>query len=120
DSEEGCDDGAILTIPNMAVGDYYILVEGTGASESGDFVFQVNGQTQPCPSPTELTLATIGGYPFLFWEAATGAVLYIIWQSTEANGTYEHVGSTTDTYWTDYSGYTSTRRFYCVTSYCPW
>jgi hypothetical protein len=120
DSEEGCNDGAILTIPDMPVGDYYIIVEGTDASESGNFIFQVNGETQPCPSPTELTLATIGGYPFLFWEAVTGAVSYIIWQSSDVNGSYEHVGSTTDTYWTDYSGYTGTRCFYRVTAYCPW
>jgi len=120
DSEEGCGDGAILMIPDMPIGNYYIIVEGIDASESGDFIFQVNGETTPCPSPTELTLATVGGYPFLFWEAATGAVLYIVWQSNEANGTYEHVGSTTDTYWTDYTGYTGTRRFYRVTAYCPW
>ena len=120
DSEDGCGDGAILMMPDMAVGDYYILVEGTGAGEAGDFTFQVNGETQPCPAPTELTLATVGGYPFLFWEAATGAVSYIIWQSSDANGTYEHVGSTTDTYWTDYSGYSGVRRFYRVTASCPW
>jgi hypothetical protein len=120
DSEEGCGDGAILTIPDMPVGDYYILVDGADAGEAGDFIFQVNGETTPCPSPTELTLATVDGYPFLFWEAATGAVLYIIWQSNDVNGTYEHIGSTADTYWSDLSGYTSTRRFYRVTAYCPW
>jgi len=120
DSDYGCGDGAILTVPNMAVGNYYIIVEGINASEAGDFIFQVNGETQPCPSPTELTLATVGGYPFLFWEEATGAVLYIIWQSSDANGTYEHAGSTTDTYWTDYTGYSAVRRFYRVTASCPW
>lgn len=120
DSEDGCGDGAILMMHDMVVGDYYILVEGIDAGESGDFVFQVNGETQPCPAPTELTLATVGGYPFLFWEAATGAVSYIIWQSSDANGSYEHVGSTTDTYWTDLTGYTGTRRFYRVTASCPW
>jgi hypothetical protein len=120
DSEDGCGDGAILIVPDLEVGDYYILVEGTGATEAGNFVFQVNGETEPCPEPTELALGTVGGYPFLFWEAVAGADLYIIWHSTDAIGEYEHIGTTAETFWTDSTGYSGTRRFYRVTAYCPW
>ncbi len=120
DSEDGCGDGAILTIPDMEVGDYYIMVEGTDADEAGSFVFQVNGETEPCPDPTELALASVGGYPFLFWEASAGADFYIIWHSTDAIGEYEHIGVTAETFWTDSTGFTSMRRFYRVTAYCPW
>lgn len=120
DSEDGCGDGAILIVPDMEAGDCYIIVEGIDASEAGEFVFQVNGETEPCPEPTELTLGTVGGYPFLFWEAVAGADFYIIWQSIDPDDAYEHVGTTTESYWTDSTGYSGTRRFYRVTAFCPW
>ena len=120
DSEDGCGDGAILTIPDMPVGDYYILVEGIEASEFGDFIFQVNGETEPCPEPEKLTLATVDSYPFLFWEAVSGASFYVIWQSNSADADFEHTGTTSETYWTDSTGFSGIQRFYRVTTYCPW
>ena len=120
DSDDGCGDGAILTVYNMEVGDYYIIVEGIDAGEAGDFVFQLNGETEPCPEPTQLVLGTVGGYPFLDWEPVMSASYYIIWQSSDYSGDYEHVDTTTETYWTDSTGYSSTCRFYHVTTSCPW
>ncbi|MBU1937175.1 pre-peptidase C-terminal domain-containing protein [bacterium] len=120
DSEDGCGDGAILMIPDIPVGDYYILVEGTDIGEVGNFIFQVNGETQPCPEPEELTLATVDGYPFLFWESVSGASFYVIWQSNSPDAGFEHTGTTFDTYWTDSTGFSGTKRFYRVTTYCPW
>lgn len=120
DSDEGCGDGAILTVPDMDIGDYYIIVEGIEVSEAGEFVFQVNGETEPCPSPTETMIMSIDGYPFLFWESVTPADFYVIRQSSNADGDFEHVGTTSETYWTDSTGFGSTTRFYQITAYCPW
>ena len=120
DSEDGCGDGAIVTVPDMPIGDYYILVEGIDASEFGDFIFQVNGETQPCPEPEELTLAMVDSYPFLFWESVSGASLYIIWQSNSVDADFEHTGSTEETFWTDSTGFSGAKRFYRVSTYCPW
>jgi hypothetical protein len=65
-------------------------------------------------------LTRVGGYPLLDWPELEGPTYYIVWQCNTVNGDYEHLGTTVFTYFTDSTGYSSSRKFYYVTSVCSW
>ena len=120
DANEGCNLGALLNTYNLAPGQYWIMVEGTTANEIGNFSIEVTAQLPECPPPESVTLSTVGGYPFLDWQELSGPYYYIVWQSNTSNGAFEHLGTTFVTYFIDSTGYSNARRFYQVTSVCPW
>jgi hypothetical protein len=120
DADLGCDLGAQLTSYNVAAGDYFILVEGTNANEVGNFTIEVTAQMPQCPAPQEVVLETIGGYPALDWPEVAGPSYFVVWYSSSATGIYDHLGTTFYTYFIDSSGYVGQKRFYKVTSVCPW
>lgn len=120
DSDEGCQLGADLWSFNVPEGDYYIIVEGTQALQLGDFSIEMDAVLPGCPVPGPVVITTVGGYPFLDWPELTGPSYYVVWQSGSMDGTWEHIGYTFDTFYTDSSGYSSARKFYRVTSVCPW
>ncbi|RPH94362.1 hypothetical protein EHM69_07630 [candidate division KSB1 bacterium] len=72
DASEGCGLGAELVSFSLAEGDYWIIVEGMAANQTGAFSIEVVAQMPGCPTPGPVVLATIGGYPFLGWPEATG------------------------------------------------
>jgi hypothetical protein len=109
-----------MTCLNVPVGDYILMVEGTQAQQSGEFSIEVEAVTPGCPAPGPVVLTTIGGYPFLDWPEVAGPSYFVVWQSTSLNGPWEHLGVAYATYFVDSSGYSGLRRFYQVTSCCPW
>ena len=120
DADQGCNLGAVLASFNVDPGDYYIMVEGTSANEAGDFSIQVAAQFPNCPAPGPVVISSIGGYPALDWPELTGPSYYIVWYCANENGVYDHLGTTFFTYFIDSTGYAGQRRFYKVTSVCPW
>ena len=120
DANEGCNLGAVLTSYGLAPGQYWILVEGTAANEIGEFSLDVTAALPECPPPESVTLSTVGGNPFLDWAEQTGPMYYIVWRSSTSDGAFEHLGTTFFTFFTDSTGYGSLRRFYQITSVCPW
>ncbi len=120
DANEGCTLGAVLNTFALPVGEYWIMVEGTAANQQGDFSIEVDAFLPPCPPPERLVLGRVGGLPFLDWPQVDGVSLFIVWNSNSPDGVYEHLGVTPQTFFTDSSGFTSPRRFYRVTSFCPW
>ncbi len=120
DADTGCNLGAALTTYNLAIGDYYLMVEGTAANQFGDFSLEVTAQLAECPTPQPIVLTRVGGLPLLDWPELDGPAYYIVWSSAAVNGEYEHLGTTVFTYFTDSTGFSSARRFYYVTAVCPW
>lgn len=120
DANEGCNLGALLNTYDLAPGQYWIMVEGTAANQIGNFSIEVTAQLPDCPPPVSVTLSTVGGYPFLDWPELAEPSYYIVWRASASNGEFEHLGTTFVTYFTDSTGYSNPRRFYYVTSVCPW
>jgi hypothetical protein len=120
DADTGCNLGAFLPVFSLPMGDYYIMVEGTAANQVGSFSIEVTAHLSDCPKPDSVKLFTVGGYPFLDWPELTGPTFYIVWAANYANGVFEHLGTTTETYYVDSTGYNAPRRFYQVTAVCPW
>jgi hypothetical protein len=120
DADTGCNLGADLTTFNLPPATYLIMVEGTAANQYGDFSIEINAQLTECPTPQNVVLTKVGGYPFLDWPELDGPAYYIVWKCATVNGDYEHAGTTVFTYFTDSTGYSSARRFYYVSAVCPW
>lgn len=120
DASIGCLQGANLTCLNLPEGDYIIMVEGTTAQQAGDFSIDVNAILPGCPVPGPVVLTTVGGLPFLDWPQIDGPSYFIVWQSNSVDGPWEHLDFSFATYYWDSTGYAGMRRFYRVTSVCPW
>jgi hypothetical protein len=120
DADTGCVNGASMTCLNLPVGDYYLMVEGTQAQQVGEFTIEVEAITPGCPEPGPVVLTTIGGYPFLDWPEVPGPSYFIVWQTTSLSSDWEHLGVAFATYFVDSTGFAGTRKFYRVTSVCPW
>jgi fibronectin type 3 domain-containing protein len=67
-----------------------------------------------------VVLSQVGGYPFLDWPEQPGPDYYLVWRCDTPDGQYGHAGTTFTTSFTDSTGFTNSRRFYYVTSVCPW
>ncbi|MBU0509362.1 hypothetical protein KKH27_11075 [bacterium] len=120
DADTGCGLGAELISFNLAAGDYYILVEGTSAGQAGNFSIEVDAALPGCPAPYPVVLTEVGNLPLLDWPEFSTPDYYVIWHSPLAQGPWEHLGVSFLTYFIDSSGFTATRKFYKVTSVCPW
>ncbi len=120
DASTGCNLGADLFTFGLSEGDYTILVEGTADNQQGDFSLEVLGFLPDCPGPSGVVVTTIGGLPFLDWPQLDGPEYYIIWSASTPDGLYEHLGVSPVTYFADSTGYAAARKFYHVTSFCPW
>jgi hypothetical protein len=120
EANQGCNLGAVLASFNVDPGDYYIMVEGTSANQAGNFSIRVEADLPDCPTPGPLIITSIGGYPALDWPELTGPAYYIVWYCASENGVYDHLGTTFFTYFIDSTGYSGLKRFYKVTSMCPW
>lgn len=120
DANTGCNRGAELIVFNLQPGEYFLLVEGTAANQAGDFSLEVTAQFPGCPPPAPLVLGSSGGFPLLDWPQQTGPSYYVVWRANAVDGPFEHLGTTTQTFFIDSTGFTGTRRFYEVTAYCPW
>jgi hypothetical protein len=120
DSEDGCGRGAALHLFRLPVGDYWIMVEGTTAAQQGNFSIEVTAHLSDCAKPDSIVLANIGGYPMLDWHELTGPTFYIVWIANYCQGPWEHLGTTTETFYIDSTGFVGSRKFYQVTSVCPW
>ncbi|MFZ5433157.1 MAG: PPC domain-containing protein [Calditrichota bacterium] len=120
DASEGCGTGAELISFGLPADDYFIIVEGTSALQYGDFSIEVMASLPGCPAPEPVVLTDLGGYPLLDWPQLVGPGYYIVWQANNLDGPWEHLGVTFQTYFIDSAGYASSRRFYNVTSVCPW
>jgi hypothetical protein len=120
DESIGCGLGATLQVFSLPPGDYFIMVEGMSAMQFGDFTISVNAPLPDCPPPEPVVITMIGGLPFLDWPEIQGPSYYIIWQSNNSEGPWEHLGISFLTYYADSLGFTGNKRFYQVTSMCPW
>lgn len=120
DADQGCNQGAVLSVQSLPPGDFYIMVEGTSANQAGNFSLDVTAHLPGCPQPDSVTVFTVGGYPFLDWPEQVGPTFWVIWCSNYVQGPYEHLGTTTQTFYVDSSGYVGARRYYRVTAECPW
>jgi hypothetical protein len=120
DANEGCGMGAILPVYYLSPGDYLLMVEGMSALQSGDFSISVSAEFPACPKPDSVVITAIGGLPFLDWPEVNGPMYYIIWQATNPDGPWEHLGTSFFTYYVDSLGFSASKRYYRVTSVCPW
>lgn len=120
DANQGCNLGAELTSYSLAPGPYWIMVEGTAANELGNFSLEVFMELPECPPPANVTLSQVGGFPFLDWSEPSGPSYYHVWRGSTPDGEYENAGTAFTTSFTDSTGFSSSRRFYYVTSVCPW
>lgn len=120
DAYLGCNLGAQLISYNVSPGDYFIMVEGTSANQFGNFTIEVTAQLPDCPAPGPVVLYTVGGYPMLDWPEVVGPSYFVVWSSFNAGGPYDHLGTTFFTFFVDSGGFTGPRKFYQVTSVCPW
>ena len=66
-----------------------------------------------CAKPT-VKITTSDGKPKLTWNAVAGASKYYIYRSTEANGTFEHLYSTKNLFYTNKSAVAGTTYYYKV------
>jgi len=66
-----------------------------------------------CAKPT-VKITTSAGKPKLTWNAVAGASKYYIYRSTEANGTFEHLYSTKNLFYTNKSAVAGTTYYYKV------
>ena len=66
-----------------------------------------------CAKPT-VKITTSAGKPKLTWNAVAGASKYYIYRSTEANGTFEHLYSTKNLFYTNKSAVDGTTYYYKV------
>ena len=66
-----------------------------------------------CAKPT-VKITTSTGKPKLTWNAVAGASKYYIYRSTEANGTFEHLYSTKNLFYTNKSAVAGTTYYYKV------
>ena len=66
-----------------------------------------------CAKPT-VKITTSVGKPKLTWNAVAGASKYYIYRSTEANGTFEHLYSTKNLFYTNKSAVAGTTYYYKV------
>jgi len=120
DADTGCGLGAELISFGLAEGNYLLLVEGTQANQAGNFSIEVEAALPGCLPPDSIVLTTVGSYPLLDWPEMVGPSYYVVWQSPVMQGPFEHLGIAFQTYFVDSTGFTSTRKFYMVTSVCPW
>ena len=65
-------------------------------------------------------MCRVGGFPFLEWPDLTGPQSYTIWHANTPDGPWEHIGQSPFSYYVDSLGFNPNRRFYRVTSICPW
>jgi len=120
DADEGCGLGAVLRSFGLPEGEYYILVEGVAAGQAGNFTIDVTAALPGCPEPQPLILGRVGDYPLLDWPQFTAPSYYVVWYALTADGPWEHLGTSLFTYFIDSTGFADTRRYYRVTSVCPW
>lgn len=66
-----------------------------------------------CAKPT-VKITTSAGKPKLTWNAVAGTSKYYIYRSTEANGTFEHLYSTKNLFYTNKSAVAGTTYYYKV------
>ena len=67
-----------------------------------------------CAKPTVKVAATSAGKPRLTWNAVAGASKYYIYRSTEANGTFEYLYTTSNLFYTNSSAKAGTTYYYKV------
>lgn len=119
DSDAGeCQQGADLLSFGLQAQTYYIMVEGTSASQFGDFSIEVRPYLAECPPPTNLKIFNAGGFPLLDWDADPDVNLFLIEQAPDGHGPFEALATTPETFWQDPLGFALTRRFYRVRSVC--
>lgn len=119
DASEGeCQLGADLFLFGLSAQTYYIMVEGTTASQFGDFTIEISPVLQPCSVPLELLLFTVGELPFLDWLDVPEADYYLIEQASSGEGPFEALAVTNESFWQDPTGYILAKRFYRVRSIC--
>ena len=66
-----------------------------------------------CARPT-VKITTSAGKPRLTWNAVAGASKYYIYRSTEANGTFEYLYTTSNLFYTNSSAKAGTTYYYKV------
>lgn len=120
DANTGCNRGAELVAFGLPAGEYFVLVEGTSATQAGDFSIEITAQFPGCAPPQPLVLGNVGGYPLLDWPPQAGPSYFVIWRAQAVEGPFEHLGTTTQTFFIDSLGFASPRRYYSVTAVCPW
>jgi hypothetical protein len=120
DANTGCGLGAVFTTYGLAVGQYFIMVEGVAANQQGDFSIEVEAFLPPCPTPEFVVVTRVGVLPFLDWPDYSGPANYLVYSAPTPTGPWTMAGAPVFSYFTDSSGYTSQRKFYQVTSVCPW
>ncbi|MCB9357418.1 MAG: hypothetical protein H6505_02505 [Calditrichaeota bacterium] len=117
-SDGSCMQGADLYSYQLEARDYLIIVEGTSATQYGEFSIEVNPVFAECPAPDSLILFTVGDMPFLDWPDVPDASYYLIEGALSGEGPFEAITTTTQSFWQDNTGYAVPRRFYHVRSIC--
>jgi hypothetical protein len=120
DADQGCGMGAELVSYSLLPGDYYIMVEGMAAGQAGNFSLEVNAVMPDCPAPRPVTISTMGTYPFLDWPDFENPSYYVVWCANNPTGPFDHLGTTFYSFFVDSSGFSGSRKYYQVTSICPW
>jgi hypothetical protein len=120
DESEGCQSGATLTTFGLQPGDYYVVVEGTSALEYGDYSIEISPVFPDCLEPFNVVLFSVGDMPSLDWPNVPGADYYLISQSANANGPFEHLDTTYISFYQDPAGFSATLKFYTVRTICTW
>ena len=73
--------------------------------DGNDRLLQANrhceGKETPVPPTAKPSYVGASGKPYIYWSAVDGANQYEVYRSGSSNGTYEYVGTTTATNYTD-------------------
>ncbi|MBK6765274.1 MAG: hypothetical protein IPG71_02855 [bacterium] len=119
DASEGtCQLGADLYSFGLLPQDYYIMVEGTSLLQAGAFSIEVAPVLQECPPVPWLVLGIVANEPFLEWPEVPEADSYLIEAALSANGPFEALAVTSQSFWQDPVGFALPQRFYHVRALC--
>jgi hypothetical protein len=117
---DGLGQGATLVSYDLPPDEYWIVVEGIGEDESGEYTLEVRPYFPPCPTPRNVVVARIGGQPVLDWIDVPEADYYLIQQSSSLDAPFENLGISFESFYEDPAGFSADIRFYQVITICPW
>ncbi len=94
---------------------YYYKVKALAADGTDSSLSAAVTITCRCARPVvKPSYVGASGKPYIYWSAVDGAGKYYVYRSTSKNGTYEYIGYTTKTNYTDSKAVAGTTYYYKV------
>ncbi len=94
---------------------YYYKIKAVNAAGSKSVYSAAVAGTCRCARPVvKPSYVGASGKPYIYWSAVDGAGKYYVYRSTSKNGTYEYIGYTAKTNYTDSKAVAGTTYYYKV------